>query len=125
MAKYGNKKTIVDNIVFDSKIEAVRYQELKLLQAAGEIFDLELQPKFELISELQEERPHTYTADFLYRAKPQKIIDKRFSDGFYMSNGIVVEDVKSDATRRARDYIINRKLFKEKYPWIVFREIVR
>jgi len=33
--KYGAKKTVVDNITFDSKKEAARYQELKLLEKAG------------------------------------------------------------------------------------------
>lgn len=44
--KYGNTKTVVDGITFDSKKEAKRYGELKLLVAAGEITNLTLQPKF-------------------------------------------------------------------------------
>lgn len=28
-SKYGNKKTIVDDITFDSKAEAIYYQQLK------------------------------------------------------------------------------------------------
>lgn len=35
--KYNNHKTIVDGIKFDSIREAERYQELKLLETAGEI----------------------------------------------------------------------------------------
>ena len=31
-SKYHNKKTVVDNIKFDSKLEANRYCELKLLR---------------------------------------------------------------------------------------------
>ena len=41
--KYGNKKTVVDGITFDSRKEAKRYQELKLLEKAGEIKDLRRQ----------------------------------------------------------------------------------
>jgi len=41
--KYGNKHTEVDGIRFQSKAEARRYCELKLLQQAGEIRDLECQ----------------------------------------------------------------------------------
>lgn len=47
--KYGARKTTVDGITFDSQAEANYYCQLKLLQRAGEINDIELQPKFELI----------------------------------------------------------------------------
>ncbi|MBN1114444.1 MAG: DUF1064 domain-containing protein, partial [Oligoflexia bacterium] len=47
--KYKNVKTTVDGITFDSKKEADRYSELKLLERAGKIKDLILQPKFEII----------------------------------------------------------------------------
>jgi hypothetical protein len=47
--KYRNIKTIVDGITFASKKEAKRYSELKLLERAGMITDLELQPAFNLI----------------------------------------------------------------------------
>ena len=43
--KYHNKKVTIDGITFDSKKEARRYQELKLLERAGEIQNLELQKK--------------------------------------------------------------------------------
>lgn len=47
--KYGNRKTVIDGIHFPSKLEAARYQQLKLLELAGQITGLELQPRFELI----------------------------------------------------------------------------
>ena len=47
--KYGNRKVTVDGVVFDSKREAARYKELKLLQEAGEIKGLQMQVPFELI----------------------------------------------------------------------------
>jgi hypothetical protein len=47
-SKYRNKKTVVDGITFDSKKEAARYSELKLLEKAGIIKYLELQPKIKL-----------------------------------------------------------------------------
>ena len=40
MTKYKNKKVSVDGIEFDSKLEANRYCELKLLQRANEIKNL-------------------------------------------------------------------------------------
>lgn len=48
MSKYRNVKTTVDNIVFASKKEAARYLELKLLERAGEIAHLELQPRIKI-----------------------------------------------------------------------------
>ena len=44
-SKYRNKKTELDGIAFDSKREAERYAELKLLERAGEISYLQLQPE--------------------------------------------------------------------------------
>ena len=46
--KYGAVATIVDGVKFQSKAEARRYVELKLLEKAGEIHSLALQPAFDL-----------------------------------------------------------------------------
>jgi CRISPR/Cas system CSM-associated protein Csm4 (group 5 of RAMP superfamily) len=64
--KYGARKTEVDGIVFDSQREANRYCELKRLGAAGEIADLELQPRFPLVMEGGKSAGE-YIADFRYR----------------------------------------------------------
>lgn len=82
MSKYNAKKAIVDGIEFDSRKEANRYFELKLLQRTGAIKDLELQKAFELIPAQREpdtigkrggvikgktiEQAVTYRADFFY-----------------------------------------------------------
>lgn len=96
MQKYRARKTEVDGIVFDSKLEARRYRELKLLEKAGEISDLQLQVKYELIPAQRldgkvVERALNYVADFVYLE----------------NNKWVVEDTKGV---RTRDYIIKRKL---------------
>ena len=46
MSKYKNKKVQIDMYVFDSIAESRRYKELALLEKAGEIENLQLQPKF-------------------------------------------------------------------------------
>ena len=46
MNKYRNKKTQIGMYVFDSISESKRYKELALLEQAGQIKGLELQPKF-------------------------------------------------------------------------------
>lgn len=93
--KYRNEPITVDSILFASRAEARRYNELKLLKLAGEIRDLELQPKYELI--INGELVCTYTADFRYR--------------FPHSDAPIVEDCKSKATRTPQ-YRIKVKLLK-------------
>lgn len=70
MSKYKNKITYIDGIKFDSKKEANRYNELKLLEKAGEIKELTLQPSFELIPTVRKNgRTYCrtqYIADFMY-----------------------------------------------------------
>ena len=44
--KYSAKRVFEDGIMFDSKWEHKRYRELKLLQTAGEISDLEIHPSY-------------------------------------------------------------------------------
>lgn len=96
--KYNNRKTTVEGIAFDSKREAARYSELKMLALAGEITDLELQKRFELVPKQQGERSVVYVADFVYR-------DAR-------SGALVVEDTKGC---RTKEYIIKRKLMLHRY----------
>ena len=79
----------VDGIVFDSKKEANRYGELKLLRDGGRITDLELQRSFDLI--VNGMRICTYRADFSY-------VDE---------SGPVVEDTKGFKTE---EYRLKKKL---------------
>lgn len=69
-SKYNNKKILIDGIKFDSKKEAKRYKELRLLEKAGEIKNLELQKVFELQPHFKHNgkmiRAITYKADFYY-----------------------------------------------------------
>ena len=44
--KYHSSKTCVDGIIFDSKKEAERYQELLLLEKTGDISNLQRQVLF-------------------------------------------------------------------------------
>lgn len=78
--KYGNKKVVFDGIQFDSKKEAYRYSELKLLQRAGRIEGLQLQKEFELIPAQRidgkvVERACKYKADFYYMQDGQEVVE--------------------------------------------------
>lgn len=110
-SKYNAKKTVVDDIKFDSKREAERYCELKLLEKAKEIRNLELQPRFLLQNKFKDKQGNThrkieYVADFLYIDKDDKAI---------------VEDVKGVLTDV---YKIKKKMFLKIYDeQYEFREI--
>jgi hypothetical protein len=62
--KFGAVKTVVDGVTFASKKEARRYSELKLLERAGEISDLKLQPRYDLT--VNGKKVCTYVGDFQY-----------------------------------------------------------
>lgn len=100
--KYGNIKTEVDGIKFDSKKEAEYYCQLKSLKKAGEIKDFGLQPRYELQPTFKKNgtthRSITYVADF--------IIDN--NDG---TTDIV--DCKGVETQVFK---IKKKLFEYMYP---------
>lgn len=64
--KFGNKKTEIDGILFDSKRESSRYLELKLLEKAGVIYNLELQKRFEIAPKSSHGKALHYIADFVY-----------------------------------------------------------
>ena len=97
MSKYKAKKTVVDGIVFDSLKEASYYRDLKLLEKAGEIYALELQPIFQIVVN-------------------GKKICKYYADFAYMENGErKVVDVKSAFTRKNPVYRIKKKLVEAIY----------
>jgi Protein of unknown function (DUF1064) len=79
--KYKSIRTTVGGITFDSKSEARRYSELRLLEREGQISDLELQPSFILapsvrFSDSKRTKPALkYIADFEYMEKGVKIIE--------------------------------------------------
>ena len=106
--KYKNKKTQIDMYVFDSAKEAKRYKELKYLEMAEEISNLELQPHFLLQESFKKNgktyRKIDYVADFKYIEKGKTI----------------VEDVKGLQTDVFK---IKHKLFEKKYPELELRII--
>jgi len=66
-SKYHSKKVTIDGITFDSQKEAMRYQELLLLQRAGAIDSLHLQVKF--TCDVKNRHVCNYYADFTYHDK--------------------------------------------------------
>jgi hypothetical protein len=101
--KYGAIKTTLDGHTFDSRAEANYYAQLKLLQKAGEICTIQLQPRYEIIESYKHPetgkkvQPTYYVADFLVA----------YSDG--RTEVVDVKGVKTEA------YKIKKKLFESKY----------
>lgn len=107
--KYGNHKVTVDGLTFDSKREAKRFLELKILEKAGKISGLQRQKKILLIPAQYEpdiigprggkkkgkliEHECSYVADFVYFDEEEK--------------DFVIEDTKGV---RTPEYVIKRKL---------------
>ena len=111
--KFGARKIRNEWGEFDSRAEMARYIELVQMQRVGLINGLQRQVRYEIIPAIRvqkeialktktkvvervEEKAAHYTCDFQYT-----------QDGV-----LVIEDAKSEATRREKDYVLRRKLMK-------------
>lgn len=107
--KHNNKKVKIDGIVFDSKAEGRRYDELKFRQKVGDISSLICHPKFDLQPSFKKNgktiQAITWSADFSYWFDGKRII----------------EDVKPWNKKR-KEWVIEpaahlrHKMFEFKYP---------
>lgn len=109
-SKYGSRKVTIDGITFDSVREGNRYRELKLLERAGKITNLQRQVKYLLI-------PSQYVAVTGKRGNQTNHCVERacvyIADFVYMEDGnLVVEDCKGFKTEA---YKIKRKLMLLNY----------
>lgn len=128
--KYGSKKIYFGDMVFDSKLEFHRWCFLEEAEERGQICNLRIQVKYQIIPEAygtREKHQKTkvktetyviekacyYVADFVYAVPVDRTqswkecIDK---DAPYE---IVIEDTKSEATRKKESYVIKRKLMRQ------------
>ncbi len=110
VSKYGNKRVRADGYLFDSQAEYRRYNELKLLLAAGEISDLVVHPTFSISPAGRDRwahkaiRAHKYEADFQYYDKEAR--------------RVCVDDVKGVSTQLFR---LKWDIVRLRYPEIEFR----
>lgn len=74
-SKYKAEKTVVDDITFDSKKEANRYNELKLLERTNVISNLKRQVPYVLIEKSKYGRSIRYLADFVYIENGETVIE--------------------------------------------------
>ena len=99
-SKYNAIKTEIDGFLFDSRREAIRYAELKMLEQAGEITDLELQPIFPCV--INEKPICKYIADF------------RYTD--VKTGKVIIEDTKGFKTDL---YLVKKKMVKAIYNIVI------
>lgn len=71
--KYGNEPTMFDGYCFDSKLEARRYGELKLLKMTGQIQDLKFHQSWFL--HVAGVRVGYYESDFSYIEGGKQVIE--------------------------------------------------
>lgn len=96
---FFNRKAAEDGYTFDSGAELVRYRQLKLMLAAGEITNLKVHPRWKLApgvrftGEKRAKPALEYTADFSYLGPSG---DRKF--------WLVVEDVKPRGSRSSKAY---------------------
>lgn len=104
--KFHNVPVEIDGYRFDSTSEGNRYVELRLLERAGDIRQLEIHPRFPLV--IHEQDCGVYIADFCYLTA---------------AGERVIEDVKSPATRKLPVYRLKKRMV-----WAVYgleiREVV-
>lgn len=102
--KFHSQPTVLDGIKFDSKKEAARYAELRLMERSGVIRQLERQPEFIFVV-------------------GGRVICKYYGDfSYFENNKRVVEDVKSQPTKTPV-YRLKRRLLLALNPGLDHREV--
>lgn len=101
--KYGAVKTPVDAGVADSKAEAERWHELRLLERAGQIADLRFHPRY------------TLPGGVVYEA------DSSYTEG----GAEVVEDVKGGTATQTPAFRLKWRQMAACYPHLVLRLVER
>ena len=111
--KFGARKLRNAWGEFDSKAEWMRYVELLDMQRKGIVSQLQRQVRYEIIPAI------TYEKTIVLKTKTKVVerVDEKPAhytcDFQYVQDGVlVIEDAKSDATRREKDYVLRRKLIK-------------
>lgn len=97
-AKYHNQAVVVDGLRFDSRLEAKRYQQLKLLKAAGEVAWFTRQVPFVIAPKV------TYRVDFLivWTHRNPELLNVRMGNQVFPVSPVTLEDVKGFWTETSK-----------------------
>lgn len=108
MNKYHAVKTVIDGFTFDSKAEAQYYIALRVMNNAGEITDLQVHPRYELLHAFTHNGKKIagiyYEADFSYTQDGKQVV-------------VDVKGFKTDV------YRLKLKFLLSLYPDIDFQEV--
>ncbi len=112
--KYRNQIVEVDGIRFASRLEARRYQQLKLLELAGEIRGLIPQPKYVL----QDRTTDPNTGESI----PRQMYYGDFQYWDVRLGRLVCEDTKGIETQTFR---LKWNLVRPRYPHVLFKVVTK
>lgn len=114
MNKYHNRKTVIDDHIFDSKAEGSYYLKLKEKRDTGQIQGFTLQPRYILQESFRKNgktfRKIEYVADF---------------EVTHLDGSIEVIDVKATKNFTTDVYKLKKKLFEKKYPDLTIMEVYK
>ena len=115
--KYKSKSIIIDGIVFQSKKEGRRWTELRMLERAGDITNLQRQVPYLLLPEQRAPSTEVYKKGSMAgQPKPGPVLERKvvyIADFVYQENGeTVVEDAKG---MRTKEYVLKRKMMLYRY----------
>ncbi len=104
--KFNNRKTVIDGFTFDSAKEARRYQELTLLEKAGEVEAFVCQPVYELT--VNGSRVGRMTLDF---------------EVIWANGEITCEDVKGGRATKTEAYSLRKRVFEACHAPLTVKEL--
>ena len=127
--KFGARKIRNEWGEFDSRAEMARYIELVQMQRVGLINGLQRQVKYEIIPAIKVQKEIALKT----KTKVVERVDEKAAhytcDFQYTQDGVlVIEDAKSEATRKEKDYVLRRKLMKhliQEQNEVAGREVMR
>lgn len=114
LPKYRNQIVEVDGIRFASRLEARRYQQLRMLERAGEIRDLIPQPKYVL----QDRTTDPNTGESI----PRQMYYGDFQYWDVRLGRLVCEDTKGIETQTFR---LKWNLVRPRYPHVLFKVVTK
>lgn len=127
--KFGARKIRNAWGEFDSKAEFMRYVELLDMQRRGVINSLKRQVKYEIIPTIKVTKEIQLKTKIKLVERTEEKAAHYTCDFQYMQDGVlVIEDAKSEATRKEKDYVLRRKLMKHlihEQNEVAGREVIR
>lgn len=128
--KIAHKKTVVDGITFDSKMESRYYQYLKELKANGIVREFSLQPKFLLQDKFIVVNGETiFGSDKRFNSLKKKTKAETIRAINYIADFRVIyndgrEEIIDTKGRATADFEIKRKMLLCKYPTLVYKVLI-